>query len=61
MCAPMICAVSFALLEDIVTEFTADDVLSELLCAGDIVLMGETIEGLGISSYDGKRLLTAMV
>ena len=40
----------FEVVVDVVTEFIRDGALSELLCADDIVLMSETIEGLGISS-----------
>ena len=36
----------FALVVDVVTEFAREGVLSKLLYADDIVLMGETIEGL---------------
>ena len=36
----------FALVVDVVTEFTREGALSELLYAYDVVLMSETIEGL---------------
>ena len=37
----------FAIVVDVVTEFAREGVLSELLYANDLVLMSETIEGLG--------------
>ena len=40
----------FAVVADVVTEFIRDGALSELLCADDIVLMSETIEGFRINS-----------
>ena len=48
MDAPRTCTVIFLLaaLVDIFTEFVRDGVLNELLYAGDLVLMSETIEGL---------------
>ena len=46
---------------DIVTEFTREDALRELLYADDLVLMSETIKGLRISSKKGIRLLRARV
>ena len=36
----------FAMVVDAVTEFVRENALSELLCADDLVLMSETIEGL---------------
>ena len=36
----------FELVEDVVTEFTREGALSELLYADDLVLMSETIEGI---------------
>ena len=36
----------FAVVVDVVTEFARERALSELLHAGDVVLMSETIEGL---------------
>ena len=47
----------FEVVIDVVTEFIRDGALSELLCADDIVLMSDTIQGLGINSYNGRRLL----
>ena len=35
----------FAVVVDVVTEFAGESALSELLYAGDIVLMSETIKG----------------
>ena len=35
----------FAVVVDVVTEFTREGALSELLYADDLVLMSETIEG----------------
>ena len=43
---------NFAVVVDVVTEFAREGVLSELLYADDLVLMSETIEGAGISSYN---------
>ena len=37
----------FAVVVDVVIEFTREGALSELLYADDLVLMSETIEGLG--------------
>ena len=36
----------FTVVVDVVTEFAREDALSELLCADDLVLISETIEGL---------------
>ena len=36
----------FAVVVDVVTEFAREVALSQLLCADDLVLMSETIEGL---------------
>ena len=36
--------------EDVVTDFAREDVLSELLYADDLILMNEIIEDSGISS-----------
>ena len=46
MDAPRICAVTVALVVDIVTEFFVDVMLSELLYADGIVLMSEAIQEL---------------
>ena len=40
----------FALVVDVVTEFSRECALCELLHVDDLVLMSETMEGLGISS-----------
>ena len=44
--SPFLCAV----VVDVVTVFTRVGALSDLLYADDLVLMSETIEGLGMSS-----------
>ena len=44
---------------DVVTEFAKEGALGELLYAGDIVLMIETIEGFRKSFLNGMRILRA--
>ena len=51
----------FALVVDVVTEFSREGALGELLYADDLVLMSETMWDLGISYYSGRRLLRARV
>ena len=40
----------FAMVVDVVTEFTKESALSELLYAGDLILMIETTREIGIGS-----------
>ena len=46
----------FAVVVNVVTEFVREDALSELLYADDLVLLGETIEGLRDKFLGGWRL-----
>ena len=49
----------FAVVVDVVTEFTREGVLRELLYADDLVLMSVTIEGLWNRLLNGRSLLRA--
>ena len=51
----------FVIVVDVVKDLAIDGVLSKLLCADDLILICETIEGLWNKSYNGRRHSRVMV